>query len=97
MKFCHATTFLLEHSYDMCIAGSTSDDIWSCWSSWTYCSITCGNSGGTRTRSRVCVPGTSGSSSSLSCSGEPKESEACGSSDACPSAHCPYGFQYNSG
>ena len=78
-------------------AGTVSDDSWSCWSSWSPCSASCGSSGGTRTRTRACVPGTNGPASSLSCSGSPKESENCGSTDACPAPHCPYGFQYNVG
>ena len=76
---------------------SGTDNSWSCWTDWSSCSTSCGSSGGTRVRTRACVPGTGGSASSLTCSGDSKESESCGSTDACPEPHCPVGFQYSVG
>ena len=78
-------------------ASTKASSSWSCWSTWSSCSVSCGGTDGTRIRSRVCVPGTEGSPSSPSCSGEPKESESCGSTSACPEPHCPPGFQYSVG
>ena len=78
-------------------ASTKASSSWSCWSTWSSCSLSCGGSGGTRSRTRACVPGTGGDASSLSCIGDSIESDNCGSAAACPDLQCPPDFQYSVG
>ena len=51
-------------------ASESTTPTWGCWSEWSSCSVSCGGSGGSRSRQRVCVPGTDSiGSQDVTCSG----------------------------
>ena len=78
---------------------------WDTWSLWTECNLSCGSSQSTpssRSRSRVCVPGTDNlGSQDVTCSGPKIETDttSCAgrSTSTCPGQHCPPGFHLSIG
>ena len=54
------------------------DGVWSSWSAWDTCSVTCG--GGTQTRTHTCTPPTNGGQH---CQGSTSQQQSC-NSKACP-------------
>ena len=78
---------------------------WDTWSSWTECTLSCGTSSSTpssRSRTRLCVPGTNNvGSQEVTCSGSNTETDTAScegrTTSACPSQHCPPGYHLSLG
>ena len=77
--------------------------MWGEWSPWTQCSLSCGPAPPTssRTRARVCVPGTDNmGSQNVLCDGDSTQLDTAScegrATSSCPDPHCPSGFYFSS-